>query len=111
MPTLKSAVISYIMAQGGPEAAEENLPLLMRFLKGQGIASPSLEELKRLVEVERRRLDSVESREEVMARLFRKEGVPRPSRHRRGSPFCTGCGLFKDHSKECPVCGKLEITI
>ena len=43
--------------------------------------------------------------------LFRKEGVPRPSKHRRGSPFCESCGMFKDHFKECPICGKLEITL
>ena len=111
LPTLKSAVISYILAQGDAESSEANLPLLRNFLKRQGIADEPIENLRRFVETERRRLDSVESTEEVLAKLFRKEGVPKPSRHRRGSPFCNSCGMFKDHSKECPVCGKLEITL
>jgi len=104
-------VISFIIAQGDVESTNENLPLLRSYLKRQGLADESLEGLQRMVEAERKRLDSVERREEVLAKLFRKDGVPRPPKHRRGSPFCSGCGMFKDHSKECPICGKLEITL
>ena len=111
LPTLRSAVVSYILAQGDVESSEANLPILRSFLKRQGIADESIENLRRVVESERRRLDSVESKEEVLAKLFRKEGVPKPSKHRRGSPFCAACGMYKDHSKECPICGKLEITL
>ncbi|HIH01110.1 TPA: hypothetical protein HA259_03385 [Thermoplasmata archaeon] len=111
VPTLKSALISYIIAQGDKETAKANLPQLQKFLKRQGIANESLESLHRLMERERRELDSVESSEKVLAKLFRKDGVPIPPKHRRGSPFCSGCGMYKDHSKECPICGKLEITL
>ena len=110
-PTLRSAMISYIIAQGDVESARANLPMLRSFLKRQGIADVTVEELQRKMETERRRLDSVENKEEVLAKLFRREGVPRPPKHRRGSAFCAGCGMYKDHSKECPLCGKLEITL
>ena len=29
---------------------------------------------------------------------------------REGS-VSAACGMYKDHSKECPICGKLEITL
>ena len=104
-------MISYIIAQGDVESAKANLPMLRGFLKRQGLADESVEELQRMMDVERRRLDSVENKEEILAKLFRREGVPKPSKHRRGSAFCADCGMYKDHSKECPLCGKLEITL
>lgn len=111
VPTLRSAIVSYVIAQGEKENMAENLPHFRRFLKENGISEVPAERLSRLVETEVRNLESAEKNAGKLARLFSRDGVVRKDKYRHGSAFCSSCGMFKDYRKECPFCGKIEITI
>lgn len=103
---LKKVINSYVLAQEDPN---QRLKLLQRYLKVQGIADVSLEELR--VHINRiDRTDSRNKRKDTMeALLFTKEGTPKKNRY--GSSFCKNCHMYKDYEKECPYCGSLELTM
>ena len=109
IPTLQSAIISYIIAQGNRENIEKNLTQLRRYLKVSGTANVNTEQLTRRVETEVRSLESVERDADQLAILFHKDGKMRKERYRHGSAFCSTCGMFKDYHKECPFCGRIEM--
>lgn len=110
IPTLESAIMSYVIAQVDKERIEKNIPRLHRFLRESGIADLQVEELAQLVRRNVRRLDTVEKSAKLKARLFTRDGRIRHQRYRHGSAFCSNCGMHKDYKKECPFCGNLEIT-
>ncbi len=110
MPTLGSAVTSYVIAHPGPEEREGELDSLRAYLRHKKMDVPK-DRLRGLVKREVRKLESVEAWAEEEIALFSKEERARPANRRHGKPFCPKCGMFKDHSKECPYCGHLELTI
>ena len=111
IPTLESAIISYIVAQGNEESIAGNLKLLRRYLMLKGISDMPTENLSKLVTSEVNRLESVERDDGLLAELFTRDGTAWTAKYRHGSAFCGSCGLFKNYMKECPLCGKLEITL
>ena len=110
MPTLGSAVTSFVIAHPDAETRDRDLDNLQAYL-GRRRIPVTKDKLRALVAREVQRLESVENRAVNEARLFSRKGRPRSTRYRHGKPFCPECGMFKDHRKECPLCGHLELTI
>jgi hypothetical protein len=110
-PSLRSLIISYLIAHGNEELRGKDLKRLHRFLRARRISSGSMERLGELVQAEVERLESPEREVEDLATLFKRDGTPRHESLRHGSPFCERCGMYKDYRKECGYCGKLELTI
>ncbi len=104
---LNKAVNSYILAQG--DKPYKRLKLLQKYLKTKKIADIDLKELRDIVN---RQITINENRgriEKVESLLFTKEGIPKNNKY--GSAFCKKCRMYKDHEKECPYCGGLELTL
>ena len=104
---LNKVVNSYVLAQG--DQPYKRLKLLQKYLKTMKIASLDIKELRDMVN---KHIIATENREKVSkieALLFTKEGMPK--KHRYGSAFCKKCMMYKDHEKECPYCGGLELTL
>lgn len=104
---LSKVVNSYILAQG--DQPYKRLKLLQKYLKTRKIADIGIKELRDLVN---RQITITENREridKVESLLFTQEG--RPKKNKYGSAFCKKCKMFKDHEKECPYCGGLELTL
>ena len=108
---LDAIVASYVIAHGGDKSRiEKKLPMLGSYLKRRRIADIPGEELLKKVLDQKMMFDSVERKAKISATLFTQDGVPRKAKYRSGSDFCGECKLFKNYHKECPYCGKLEIT-
>lgn len=108
---LDGIVASYVIAHGGDKnRIEQNLPVLGDYLKRRHIADIPGEELLKKVIDQKTIFDSVERKAKISARLFTRDGVPRKVKYRSGSEFCGECKMFKNYHKECPYCGRLEIT-
>jgi hypothetical protein len=108
--TVETSVTSYVLAQGGKERMEANLPALSQVLRESGLGDYPPERLSAMVAKEARRLGANERSEKLMARAYTREGSPRDARHRHASAFCPNCGMYKDHVNECHICGWLEMT-
>ncbi|MFP4001396.1 MAG: hypothetical protein ACLFSM_03670 [Thermoplasmata archaeon] len=101
----KRLINSYVLAQDDPT---ENIELLQKYLKAKRIADVSTDFLKRKISshIKSKRRD--EKLRSMEARLFKKDDQERT--FRPGSAICSNCGMYKDYEKECPYCGKLELT-
>lgn len=101
----KRLINSYVLAQDDPS---ENIELLQKYLKEKKIADVSIDFLKRKISAQiknKRKEDQLRSME---TRLFKKNDEEKT--FRPGSAFCSNCGMYKNYEKECPYCGKLELT-
>ncbi|MBS3781884.1 MAG: hypothetical protein KGY66_03840 [Candidatus Thermoplasmatota archaeon] len=103
--SLKRAINSFLLAQEDPT---ENLELLQKYLRKKGIADVSTEFLKKEIESQLEKRKEEKRLKKMETRLFKKEN--KNKKYRYGSAFCGNCSMYKDYQKECPYCGKLEMT-
>jgi len=101
----KRVINSYVLAQDDPG---KNLELLKKYLKKKGIADVSIDILKREISSQIKNKRKKKKMSKIETRLFKKEDEEKSYRY--GSAFCGNCYMFKDYEKECPYCGKLEMT-
>ena len=101
----KRLINSYVLAQEDPG---QNLELLQRYLKAKGIADVSKEVLKQEISSHIKSKKREDRLRKMETRLFKKENEERT--YRPASAFCGNCDMYKDYQKECPYCGKLEMT-
>ncbi len=104
---LNKVVNSYILAQR--DQPYKRLKLLQKYLKTKKIVDIGLKELRDIVNRQITLNENCERVEKVESLLFTKEGVPKKNKY--GSAFCKKCKMYKDHEKECPYCGGLELTL
>ncbi len=113
MPTSRSekrlhkTINSYVLAQG--DQPYKRLKLLQKYLKAKKIGNVDLVNLKKIVDQHIQTMENREKKDKVEAVLFTKEGTPKKNKY--GSAFCKRCYMYKDHEKECPYCGSLELTL
>lgn len=108
---MEGIIASYVIAQGGnKKRINEKLPILENYLKRKRIADISRDKLLKKALKQKAMFDSVERKARISAKLFTSDVKPRKAKYRRGSEFCGECKMFKNYSKECPYCGRLEIT-
>lgn len=103
---VKKLVNSYVLAH--PDEPYEDLKLLQKYLKQEKKIKLKLEKLKKLVDKQLKKEERDEKIEKLEAQLFTKDGEPR--KYKYASAFCDNCFMYKDHQKECPYCGDLEMT-
>ncbi len=108
---LAGIVASYVASHPRQPELSQGLDDLARYLGARGIRDVSRDELERSVLVHWSRLEWEKELRGREAGLFADHPDPRPVRRRHGQPFCPACGMFKDHRKECPRCGHLELTL
>lgn len=96
---------SYLLAQDDPT---ENIDTLQEYLREKGIGEVSKDLIKKEIkrQLEHRKKEKILQMMETD--LFKREKEQK--KYRYGSAFCPECDMFKDHQKECPYCGKLEMT-
>lgn len=103
---LRKIVNSYLLAH--EEEPYEDLDLLKSYLKRKMRIKVSEDKLKKYIDDLLKKRKKKEELEELESRLFTKDGNPREYKY--GSAFCSNCNMYKDHEKECPYCGSLEMT-
>lgn len=104
---VKKVVNSYLLVH--KDDPYKKLKLLQKYLKAKKIADISIRELKSVVDKQLKSREFKERLEQIEAKLFTKEGVPKKNKF--GSAFCRRCGMYKDYEKECPYCGSLEMSL
>lgn len=104
---VKKVVNSYLLVHKNDPY--KKLKLLQKYLKAKKIADISIRELKSVVDKQLKSREFKERLEQIEAKLFTKEGVPKKNKF--GSAFCQRCGMYKDYEKECPYCGSLEMSL
>lgn len=100
---LEGMLVSYVLAH---ENIDSHLEELRYFLKTKGIDMDALT-LKIEVQKVKKSVEHPKKMTELKAKLFNKECTVR--KYRFGSDFCPKCRMFKNHEKECPYCGHLEM--
>lgn len=104
---LKRIINSYILAQDEP-IQEKKLNLLQRYLHQKGIGNVTIKVLKKKIKDQQDHMERDKRLNKMENALFKKEEETK--NYRYGSAFCPNCSMYKDHEKECPYCGKLELT-
>lgn len=109
--TLAGVVASYVASHPRQPELSQELDQLHGYLVARGSADVDRAELERAVIAHWNRLEHDVDLRRREAMLFSAEHAPRPVRYRYGVAFCPACGMYKNHRKECPHCGHLELTV
>lgn len=103
---VKKMINSYILAH--KDNPYEDLKLLRRYLQKKQGVKLKLERLRDMVKNQLKKEKRSKNIGEIEAKLFTRDGNPREYKY--GSAFCDNCYMYKDHQKECPYCGDVELT-
>lgn len=104
---INKIVNSYILVH--KQDPYKKLKLLQRYLKLKNIADLKIRTLRKLVDKQLQVEKQNERLNKIEAKLFTKEKEPKKNKF--GSAFCGRCGMYKDYEKECPYCGRLEMSL
>ncbi len=104
---LDRIINSYLLAQENP-IDKEKLRSLQVYLREKGFGRISTKELAREIKKQQKKMKRNKKMSQMETELFKKDDEPK--KYRYGSSFCPNCTMYKDNKKECPYCGKLELT-
>lgn len=103
----KRLINSYIIAQDDP-IDNQKLRSLQLYLYQRGIGYIETKDLVKEIKKQQKKMKRNKRLRRIENELFKKGEEKK--KYRYGSSFCPNCSMYKDYEKECPYCGKLELT-